>query len=97
MPDRLYSITKMISSVFLVGCLLLFIVKTWHWPLMGDAALMHYLVFLKDHGMSPYRDIIDANMPTTLILEGAVMHLFGGHSITWRLFEIGRASCRERV
>jgi hypothetical protein len=87
MLNRLYSITKTISTVFLVGCLLLFIVKTWHWPLMGDAALMHYLVFLKDHGMAPYRDIIDANMPTTLILEGAVMHLFGGNSITWRLFD----------
>jgi hypothetical protein len=87
MPDRLYSITKAISTVFLVGCLLLFVVKTWHWPLMGDAALMHYIVFLKDHGMAPYRDIIDANMPTTLILEGAVMHFFGGNSLTWRLFD----------
>ncbi|WP_433984425.1 heme-binding protein [Tunturiibacter empetritectus] len=38
------------------------------------------------HG--PYRDIVDPNMPTTLLIEGAVMHLFGGNSLTWRLFDL---------
>jgi len=88
MSDRSYALTRTLSSVFLVGCLLLFIIRTWHWPLMGDAALMHYIVFLMDHGMAPYRDIVDPNMPTTLLIEGAVMHLFGGDSLTWRLFDL---------
>jgi hypothetical protein len=88
MSDRSYAITRTLSSVFLVGCLLLFVLRTWHWPLMGDAALMHYIVFLMDHGMAPYRDIVDPNMPTTLLIEGAVMHLFGGNSLTWRLFDL---------
>jgi hypothetical protein len=88
MSDRSYSLTRTLASVFLVGCLLLFVIRTWHWPLMGDAALMHYIVFLMDHGMAPYRDIVDPNMPTTLLIEGAVMHLFGGDSLTWRLFDL---------
>ena len=54
---------------------------------MGDAALMHYVVFLMDHGMAPYRDIIDPNMPTTFLIQGAVVHAFGGGSLTWRLFD----------
>ena len=88
MSDRLYTITRTLASVFLMMCLLLFVTRTWHWPLMGDAALMHYVVFLMDHGLAPYRDIVDPNMPTTLLLEGAVMHLFGGNSLTWRLFDL---------
>jgi hypothetical protein len=88
MSERSYLLTRTLSSVFLVGCLLLFVIRTWHWPLMGDAALMHYVVFLMDHGMAPYRDIVDPNMPTTLLIEGAVMHLFGGNSLTWRLFDL---------
>jgi hypothetical protein len=88
MSDRSYALTRTLASVFLVGCLLLFVIRTWHWPLMGDAALMHYVVFLMDHGMAPYRDIVDPNMPTTLLIEGAVMHLFGGDSLTWRLFDL---------
>jgi hypothetical protein len=54
---------------------------------MGDAALMHYIVFLMDHGMAPYRDIVDPNMPTTFLIQGAVVHAFGGSSLTWRLFD----------
>jgi hypothetical protein len=88
MSDRSYALTRTLASVFLLGCLLLFIIRTWHWPLMGDAALMHYIVFLMDHGMAPYRDIVDPNMPTTLLIEGAVMHLFGGDSLIWRLFDL---------
>ncbi|NYF91719.1 hypothetical protein RBB79_18830 [Tunturiibacter empetritectus] len=88
MSDRPYAITRTLSSIFLVVCLLLFILRTWHWPLMGDAALMHYVVFLMDHGMAPYRDIVDPNMPTTLLIEGTVMHLFGGNSLPWRLFDL---------
>ena len=88
MSERSYAITRILSSVFLMVCLLLFIIRTWHWPLMGDAALMHYVVFLMDRGMEPYRDIVDPNMPTTLLIEGAVMHLLGGNSLTWRLFDL---------
>ncbi len=88
MSNRIYVWSRTLSCVFLVACLSLFVVKTWHWPLMGDAVLMHYIVFLMHHGMAPYRDIVDPNMPTTLVVEAAVMHLFGGGSLAWRLFDL---------
>jgi hypothetical protein len=89
LSDRSFALTRTLSCVFLLGCVALYVIRTWHWPLMGDAALMHYIVFLMDHGMAPYRDIIDPNMPTTLLIQGAVVHSFGGSSLAWRLFDFG--------
>jgi hypothetical protein len=86
--NRLYVWTRALSFVFLLLCLTLFVVKTWHWPLIGDAALMHYIVFLMHHGMAPYRDIVDPNLPTTLVIEAVVIHFFGGGSLAWRLFDL---------
>lgn len=88
LSNRSYWLIRTPCSIFLVGCLLLFVVKTWRWPLMGDAGLMHYIVFLMDHGMAPYRDIVDPNLPGTLIVESVVMHVFGGGSMVWRLFDL---------
>ncbi|HEY4380927.1 MAG TPA: hypothetical protein VGN01_11315 [Acidobacteriaceae bacterium] len=68
--------------------LAIFVVRTWHWPLVGDAALMHYVVFLMDHGFAPYRDIIDPNMPGTYFIQGAVIHLLGGSALAWRIFDL---------
>jgi hypothetical protein len=85
--DRSYTRTIIFSSVVLLACLLLYVTQTMHWPLVGDAALMHYDVFLMDHGMALYRDVVDPNMPTTLLIEGEVVHLFGGGALAWRLFD----------
>ncbi len=65
-------------SLVLLTCLATFVVSTYRWPLIGDAALMHYLVFLTRHGMAPYRDIVDMNMPGTYLIEAAVSGLAGG-------------------
>jgi hypothetical protein len=75
-------------TLVLLVCVAVFIARTWHWPLVGDAPLMHYVVFLMDHGKIPYRDIIDINLPGTYLVEGLVMHLFGGSSLPWRLFDL---------
>ena len=71
----------------ILPCVALFVVRTWHWPLVGDAPLMHYVVFLMDHGRIPYRDIVDINMPGTYLIEGLVIHVFGGGSLAWRIFD----------
>jgi hypothetical protein len=86
--NRLYLYIRTLCCVFLLTCLSLFVIETWRWPLIGDAVLMHYIVFLMHHGMAPYRDIVDPNLPTTLWIEAAVMHLFGGGSLAWRLFDL---------
>ncbi len=67
---------------------LLSVVWTIHWPLVGDAALIHYIVFLIRHGMAPYRVLGDMNMPGSFLVESAAMHLFGGGALGWRLFDL---------
>ncbi len=52
-----------VCSMFLLGCIAMFFWSTRHWPLVNDPALMHYVVFLMQGGMAPYRDIHDINLP----------------------------------
>jgi hypothetical protein len=58
------------------------------WPLIHDAPLMHYVVFLMEHGRAPYRDIIEMNMPGTYMLEQAAMHVFGGGATGWWMYDL---------
>ena len=65
----------------------LFVAWSWHWPLLGDAALIHYIAFLIERGMAPYRVLGDMNMPGSYLLELAAMKLYGGGDVGWRLFD----------
>ena len=88
LPDRYSFLIRFTLGIVLITCACIFAVFTFHWPLIGDATLMHYIVFLIQHGMRPYRDIADMNMPGTYLLERAVMSTFGGGSLAWRLFDL---------
>jgi len=72
----------------LLGCAVVYVGWTWHWPLVGDSSLIHYIAFLMDRGWAPYRDLGDMNMPGSFLIEWAAMHLFGGGSLAWRLFDL---------
>lgn len=90
--DRLFRSTfstpyKAVLSFILVFCLVIFVLRTWHWPLVGDAPLMHYVVFLMDHGMAPYRTIVDINMPGAYFFESLILH-FGSGGLALRLFDL---------
>jgi hypothetical protein len=65
----------------------LYFIWSWRWPLVGDASLIHYIVFLTEHGMAPYRDLGDMNMPGSFLIEMAAMHVFGMGDLGWRLFD----------
>jgi hypothetical protein len=65
-----------------------FILKTLHWPLVGDASLIHYVVFLIQNGRAPYREIVDINMPGMYLIDWVVIKCFGGGSLTWRVFDL---------
>jgi hypothetical protein len=75
-------------SAYLIVCLIVFAVTTIHWPLAGDAALMHYIDFLMEHGRVPYRDIADMNLPGSYLIDYVVMHVLGGGSLAWRFFDL---------
>ena len=77
-----------LACLWLISCVVVFIACSWHWPLTSDASLMHYVVFLMRHGMQPYRNIIDMNLPGSYLMEGAAISAFGRDSIGCRLYDL---------
>ncbi len=76
----------MLVLALLIGTIL-YVVWTWRWPLLGDCTLFHYIAFLMDHGMAPYRNLPDMNFPGAFLSEWLVIHTYGGGSLAWRLFD----------
>ncbi len=76
-----------ILKVWLVACVLGFAVVSLRWPLVGDVTYLHYAIFLMHHGMVPYRQIADMNLPGAYMLEGAVMASLGAGAIGWRVYD----------
>lgn len=74
--------------LWLIACVIAFIAISARWPLVGDVTYLHYVVFLMHHGMAPYRDIIDMNLPGTYMLEGSVMAMLGKGSLGWRIYDL---------
>jgi hypothetical protein len=72
----------------LAVCALSLACLTIHWPLLGDASLIHYAVFLMDRGQAPYRDILEINMPGSYFVEWTAVHLFGDGQLAWRIFDL---------
>lgn len=86
-PRSLLTIEAILCAV-LLACAVPYVLWTWRWPLVGDASLMHYIAFLMDHGMAPYRDIPDINLPGSFLIEWLVIHTYGGGPLAWRLFDL---------
>ena len=87
-PFERYLLTlRLIFSSILCASVAFFVYNSIHWQVMCDTSIMHYINFLMAHGMAPYRDIIDINMPGSYFIEGWAMHLFGGGDLGWRLYE----------
>ena len=82
------SLFRAALSAVLVACMASFAVCSWRWPLVGDAPLMHYCVFLMQHGFAPYRQIIDLNQPGTFATEAAVMSVLGKGALAWRVWDL---------
>ena len=67
---------------------LFFVLASRHWPLLDDGPIMHYVNFLMAHGLRPYSDITDNNLPGAYLTEGWAMRLFGGGDLAWRVYDI---------
>jgi hypothetical protein len=63
------------------------VASTYKWPLVWDAQVLHYINFLIDRGLAPYREISDMNMPGAYLIEGWAMHIFGGGDLAWRIYD----------
>ncbi len=76
------------AAAALLGCLAWTLWIARSWPLIHDASIMHYMVLLMDHGIAPYRDVPDLNMPGAHLSEALVMHTLGGGAAAWRLWDL---------
>ncbi len=83
---------KVASALILLICIGSFVMGTTHWTLISDAVLMHYIVFLTQHGLAPYRAIIDINLPGTYLLDTGVLRIFGSTAGGWRLYDFSCSS-----
>ncbi|MGC1871621.1 MAG: hypothetical protein WA700_11740 [Acidobacteriaceae bacterium] len=81
------STLKRAGAFILLACAVIFVCTTWHWSFVGDEAFIRYVNFLMHHGMAPYRDIVDINMPGAYAVDWLVVHLFGSGSLAWRIFD----------
>jgi hypothetical protein len=63
--------------------------RSWDWPLVHDAPLMHYVAWRIGQGAVPYRDVFDMNFPGVYVLHLIVVKLGGTGDLAWRVFDLG--------
>ncbi len=78
---------KILLSLYFIVCVAFLAVRTAHWKQVNDPVQLHYVCFLMDHGMAPYRDLLEINMPGIYLVTWSVMHTLGGGSMAWRIFD----------
>jgi hypothetical protein len=76
-------------ALIAVAPLLYFFWCSLSWPLIHDAALMHYIAWLIAHGAVPYRDTFDMNLPGAYLINLAVLVVGGPRDLAWLVFERG--------
>lgn len=86
--DALFVLQTGFGAV-LCCCALWVAVRTLHWPLRGDCALIHYAVLLLDSGSKPYVDFRDVNLPGAYLLDWLVMHTLGAGAMGERIYDLG--------
>ena len=85
--DRSWPALRVAICTLLVASLAVFVARTSHWRLVNDAAQIDYACYLMDHGMAPYKEIVELNMPGIYMVNWSVMHTLGGGATAWRLFD----------
>jgi hypothetical protein len=78
---------KILLGIYFFVCAGIFVLCTIHWKQVNDPAQLSYLCFLMDHGMAPYRDLLEINMPGIYLVNWSVMHTLGEGSLAWRIFD----------
>ena len=72
--------------VILLCALVFYAVASWHWQMMVDSPVMHYVNFLMAHGMQPYRTITDMNLPGSYLTDAFEMRAFGPGDLALRIY-----------
>ncbi len=83
--DRFVRSLRATFFAALLGALGYYVYFSWHWPVLRDTSIMHYVIFLMDHGLKPYQQITDNNLPGAYLMERWGMALFGRGDLAWRM------------
>jgi hypothetical protein len=89
-PRVFSSLERGFQALAIVVCasaLIYFVAISLHWPLVWDETVIHTVNLLMAHGMVPYRDIFDINMPLMYLIDGWQMQLFGPGDFALRIYE----------
>jgi hypothetical protein len=76
----------LVAVLLLLG-LLKYMAVSLHWPIISDTQEMLYINFLIHHGMVPYRDLTDINMPGVYLFHAVAARIFGPSDVDWRICE----------
>lgn len=87
LTDRTATALRISIVLVSLAASIYFAVISIHWPLMCDSPVLHYVNFLMDHGMQPYQEITDNNMPGSYLFESWAMHVFGAGDLGWRMYD----------
>jgi len=82
LPQRIFRAAVLLALSLSV---LSAVIGTIHWPIVGDAPLLHYTTFLLDHGKAPYTQIIEMDLPGTYAIEWTARHALGNGPLAWRM------------
>jgi hypothetical protein len=85
--NRGWPIFRFAICAVLLASVTAFVVRTYRWRLVNDAAQIDYACFLMDHGMAPYKDLVELNMPGIYMVNWGVMHTLGTGARAWRAFD----------
>jgi hypothetical protein len=85
--ERNWPALRVVICTVLIASLAVFVTRTFRWRLVNDAAQIDYACYLMDHGMAPYKELVELNMPGIYMVNWSVMHTLGGGATAWRLFD----------
>jgi len=87
LSDQSLARLRWLASLIFVALFGYYIADTLHWPMVWDTPVMHYIIFLMKHGLHPYTQITDMNLPGCYLTEGWGMAIFGWSDLAWRFYE----------
>jgi hypothetical protein len=73
-------------TALIVVCSAVALHGSWHWSLVGDDALMCYVVLLMEKGREPYSQLKDIDVPRSYFFEYLSMKAFGWGSFGLRVY-----------
>jgi hypothetical protein len=63
--------------------------RSWSWPIVHDAALMHYVGWRLWEGDRPIVDVLDVNLPATHLFHMLWHGAFDASPVAWRVLDLG--------